>query len=549
MTPHDLIAAFEALAEAPEGVARLRELILQLAVRGRLVPQDPKDEPATSLLHGARDALQQASRTERGCRWKALPQPTLRDLPFKLPSGWAYVRINDTGHYVNGMTFKPSQWTGKGLPIIRIQNLSDPSREFNYAECEADKSVLVRHGDILVSWSATLEAFIWQGGDALLNQHIFRVDACAELLDRRYLFWLLRQSIRDLAESDHAHGLVMTHINRGPFLSHVVGIPPMQEQHRIVARVEELMGLLDRLEAARTKREATRAAARDSVLAALREADSPEAVDAAWTRFAQRMDDLLCDPADIAPLRQAVLQLAVRGRLVRQDPKDESARQSLRAAQKASGLHPQESTEPPGADGFPTPSGWTWVAVGAAGRLRLGKMLDKAKNKGIPCPYLRNTNVHWFRFELDSIKEMPIENNEIDELLVSPGDLLICEGGHGIARSAVWRGELPRVVFQKALHRVRPLPCLNSDWLSYCLRVLESIGDLQRHYTGAGIPHFTGKALARVVVPLPPLAEQQHIVARVKELMGLLDRLEQRFAAVKQTHATFAGAAVHHVVA
>ena len=112
----------------------------------------------------------------------------------------------------------------------------------------------------------------------------------------------------------------LTHLKLAP-----IPLPPLAEQHRIVARVDELMGLLDRLDVARKGRDATRDAARDSALAALRHADTPDEVEVAWNRIAERMHTLFTRPADLEPLRQAVLQLAVRGRLVRQDPKDEPA--------------------------------------------------------------------------------------------------------------------------------------------------------------------------------------------------------------------------------
>src|SRR5713101_2776142 len=102
-------------------------------------------------------------------------------------------------------------------------------------------------------------------------------------------------------------------------------VPPLAEQHRIVTRVDELMGIINRLEATRTTCAATRAAVRDSALGALREADTPNEVQIAWNRFAGRLEELLCDPADIAPVRQTILQLAVRGRLLPQDPTDEPA--------------------------------------------------------------------------------------------------------------------------------------------------------------------------------------------------------------------------------
>jgi hypothetical protein len=157
------------------------------------------------------------------------------------------------------------------------------------------------------------------------------------------------------------------------------------------------------------------------------------------------------------------------------------------------------------------------------------------KNTGRPFPYLRNTNVHWFRFELESVKTMLFQPSEVDEYFVEPGDILICEGGHGISRSAVWDGQIARITFQKALHRVRPFSCLSGHFLTFCLWFYERDGLLQRYYTGAGIPHFTGKSLAMVSFPLPPLPEQRRIVAKVDELMALVDKLEAQLAESRAT--------------
>ena len=508
-----------------DGVTRLREIVLHAAVHGTLVSQDPSDEPADVLLARSRAAI--VRQTQEGKTKREKPAAALEpsEQHFELPTGWVWARIVDTGQYINGLAFKPSDWKSKGRPIIRIQNLSGRNPEFNYTDGTFDPSVVVHDGDILVSWSATLDAFIWRGVEGVLNQHIFRV-LPAPLVDKAYLFWLLKWVIRRMAASDHVHGLVMGHINRGPFLAFPVPIPPLAEQKRIVAKVDELMALCDRLEAQLQERAARSAELSKAALAKFSEEPTVE-----------NLEYLFHESYAItaADLQRSILGMAVRGQLVRQAANDPAIEDSIRAARLEAGLQVWRGYDPsPDETPFDVPKSWRWVTVDDVSISRLGKMLDKEKNRGTARPYLRNTNVHWFRFELESIKEMPFEAAELEEYRVEPGDVLICEGGHGIARSAVWEGQLPGIMFQKALHRVRPLSCLDGHFLTFCLWVYERAGILQRYYTGAGIPHFTGKSLSRVLLPLPPLAEQKRIVAKVEELMALVDQLEAQLAASEE---------------
>lgn len=516
MNAGELLLHFDRIADAPDALSRLRQLVLDLAVRGRLLPQQPDDRPQTDALAHARKELSERAKATGRLRFTESAPIGAEEIGDQLPKGWLAARINDTGLYINGLAFKPSDWRASGLPIIRIQNLSDESREFNYAQGEFPDEVLVRTGDILVSWSATLDAYLWKRETGVLNQHIFRVIRATELTDSSYLLLLLKRAIRDLSESVHAHGLVMTHINRGPFLNHVVWLPPLAEQHRIVAKVDELMALCDRLEAARAKREAARDRLTAASLARLNTPD-PETFreDARFVLSAIR--ELSCRPVQIDQLRRTILNLAVRGKLVSQDPSD-SPPPIIgfdRSHDSASRLDME------------LPANWRWVRVADVAVARLGKMLDKAKNTGRPHPYLRNTNVHWFDVRIDDIKTISLEERELAEYRLVDGDVLICEGGHGIGRTAVWRGSVPNMVFQKALHRVRTGDSLDPDFFSQCCFVYFDAGVMQSYFTGVGIPHFTGKALAQLVFPLPPLAEQRRIVARVGELMMLCNQLEQ----------------------
>jgi type I restriction enzyme S subunit len=220
-------------------------------------------------------------------------------------------------------------------------------------------------------------------------------------------------------------------------------------------------------------------------------------------------------PDSIPRLRRFILDLAVRGKLVEQDPEDEAVAEVLR----------RMNIERSAKGDFLIPSAWEWVAAGDVSESRLGKMLDKVKNKGIERPYLRNLNVRWFDFDLSDLLEMRFENFEIPEYALKRGDVLICEGGEP-GRAAVWDERMEGVYFQKAIHRARFCTFVDSVYFVYVLRASADDGRLSTYFTGTGISHFTGKELKSYRFPLPPLAEQHRIVAKVDELMALCDQLE-----------------------
>jgi type I restriction enzyme S subunit len=184
---------------------------------------------------------------------------------------------------------------------------------------------------------------------------------------------------------------------------------------------------------------------------------------------------------------------------------------------------------------------WKWHSFASLGENRLGKMLDQAKNSGTAVKYLRNTNVQWYRFELDDLLEMKVEEHELPKITILPGDLVICEGGEA-GRAAIWNGE--PIVIQKALHRFRCNDELFNQYALLCLRTDVESGRLAEYYTGATIKHFTGKALKDYTIPLPPLAEQQRIVAQVDELMALCDTLETLLDEQRQVATAFSAAAM-----
>lgn len=511
-----LIDNFATIAEVPGGVQRLRELVLQLAVAGRLVEQSEEDGPASAGL-GAVRAEKGNTLADSIRGGSSVPRiPSTAERSHDLPSGWEWARVDDTGEYVNGLAFKNADWRPVGIPIIRIQNLTNPSVPFNYADGPFPEDRMARDGDILVSWSATLNAFRWRRGDAVVNQHIFKVIPDYRVVTTDFLFHLLRHCIHSMAESEAAHGLVMKHINRGPFLSHVVALPPLAEQERIVAKVDELMALCDELEARQEHRHRATAHFRASALHTLTEAETPGDLRHAWERVSSNWPDLTDDHDSVPEIRQAVLELAFRGALVDGVSTGTGGRGDL----SIGGQSTRSSGGP-----FEVPAHWTWTRFEEVAESRLGKMLDKAKNTGPFRPYLRNANVQWFRFNLSDVHELRLEDRDLEAHVVRLGDLVICEGGEP-GRVAVCDSSVDGMVIQKALHRARPRPGVDVWFLAYLLRCYASNGYLSSFFTGATIKHLTGKALGAVPVPVPPLAEQQQIVRRIEALMAGCDRLE-----------------------
>lgn len=246
---------------------------------------------------------------------------------------------------------------------------------------------------------------------------------------------------------------------------------------------------------------------------------------------------------DTKLIRQKILDLAIRGKLVPQDPSDEPASELLKRihAEKAafvkSGKLKKEKPLPPISKDeipFDIPDSWEWVRLKSIAASCLGKMLDAQKNKGKLMPYLRNVNVRWHSFDLSDVLQMRFEEDELDRYGVMPGDLIVCEGGEP-GRCAVWTETMGEMRIQKALHRVRPFQGISSLYLAYVIQYYSNNSFLSVFFTGSTIKHLTGKALEKLPFPLPPLAEQERIVAKVEALMNEVDMIERETENLNKT--------------
>ena len=252
----------------------------------------------------------------------------------------------------------------------------------------------------------------------------------------------------------------------------------------------------------------------------------------------------------ISLVKSKILDLAIRGQLVPQDPADEPASALLERirAEKEELIRQgkikhdkKESVIFRGEDNsyylsmngktilvddssiFDLPDSWKWTTLPTIASIDLGKTLDRAKNTGKLYPYLRSVNVQWGSVDLTDVKEMRFEDSEIEKYTVTKHDLLICEGGD-VGRCCVWTDEKD-FLYQNALHRVRMYADLNPHFYQYVLMAYEAQGVLKRISTGVTIKHLTGNTLSQMPVPLPPIAEQQRIVERINSLFLCLDSM------------------------
>ena len=310
----------------------------------------------------------------------------------------------------------------------------------------------------------------------------------------------------------------------------------------IVGDMDGSVVLCDELEAAQTRREQRRDRLVSASLHRLTDAagdpDSGNDFKPAARFYLNHLPKLTVRPEHVKELRRAILDLAVRGRLVEQDAEDEPASvllERIRAERerlieagvirKSKPLEPIEEGEIP----FEVPENWCWVRVADVAITRLGKMLDKAKNTGKPRAYLRNVNVRWFDFDLSDLLEMRFEEDELEKFSLKAGDVLVCEGGEP-GRAAVWDSRATDIYFQKAIHRVRLLGGIVPIYFARALHHDAFSGRLEKYFTGVTIQHLTGRGLSGYSFPLPPIAEQHRIVARIDELFAVCKELE-----VKQT--------------
>ena len=558
-----LLSNLNLLATAPGGVARLRELILTLAVQGKLVPQDPKDEPASELLKKIRAEKDQLIAEGKIKRDKPLAEIAEEEKPFGLPLGWEWVRLGDLVNASEagwsptciGSPRRKGHWGVLKVSAVSWGRFDASANKELPPELSPRPEYEVKDGDFLLSRANTEELVARSVvvGKAepklMLSDKIIRLDVSSHV-NRLFLNLCNNASHSRLHYAANASGTSssMKNVSREVVLRVLTPLPPITEQSRIVTRVEELMRLCDALEAKGQLEATQHAQLVSTLLATLTDSETPAQLIENWHRISTHFDLLLDRPEAVDDLEQTILQLAVRGLLVPQDPQDEPASVLLKKirAEKdklfTEGKIKRDKPLPPIAEDeqpFALPTGWEWV--------RFGQIANIASNLVPPALHAKKWQVAPDCIEKATgrlLHRRTVAQAEIisPNHLFKPGQILYSKIRPSLSKAVL-------VDFEGLCSAdMYPIESpLNSEYLLMYILSQPFLDQVSIAENRVKMPKLNQEALVAFTVALPPLAEQSRIVTRVASLRRLCTDLRQRLSASQSTQAHLAEALVENI--
>jgi type I restriction enzyme S subunit len=549
-----LLQHFDILVETPDAVEKLRNLVLDFAVRGRLVPQIHSDENAGILLEKirkAKDALV-VSKTIRGFEE---PQPFKEEkMLFNLPSSWRWCRLESLCTKITDGTHYTPSYIFDGVPFLSVKDLTGGSIDFGRVKyiSQEEHEVLTKrckpeYLDMLFTKVGTTG--IAKVIDVRREFSIF-VSIALLKYPQQYIFphffeLLLNSPVVRKQSEENTQGIGNKNLVLKSIRSFLIPLPPLDEQKRIVTKVEELLALCDELEARQSAAHEHRTrlvrSALDHLITAKDETDFKKHSD-----FCIQYSELLFD--SVPALRQAILSLAVQGHLVPRkinegDGGDVVTRFSLR-----------ELPDQGQIIDLAMPEHWAITSFANLARIRSGvtKGRNLAGRKTKTFPYLRVANVQRGFLDLRVMKEIAIPAEELEKFRLEAGDLLVTEGGDWdkVGRTAIWRDEISDCIHQNHVFRARLVSQeLTPGW--FMLYLNSPVG--RRYFESASkqttnLASINATELRGCPIPIPPLDEQKRIVAKVDELMGWCDTLEARLTTAQTTATALLDATLHKIL-
>jgi type I restriction enzyme S subunit len=533
---------FEQFADAPGAVAKVRVLVLDLALQGKVTRQLDSDDSVENLLediHSEKVSLVDQGLLKKASQFEPLPDN------LQLPPTWRRAPLAALCISVTDGDHLPPPKAETGVPFLVISDVRWGGIDFTGCRrvseeyfAKLDWIRKPQERDILYTLvgSFGIPVVVRDSHPFCVQRHI-GILRPSRHIELQYLAHALASELVFRQAALVATGIAQKTVPLSGLRKIVIPLPPLAEQKRIVAKVDELMALCDRLEAQQQERETQHAALARASLARFANAPTPANLDLIFH------PSYAITPAD---LRKSILTLAVQGKLVPQDPNDEAADECLSRLGLRSTIVPQQD----GSEVVSLPPAWARVRFEdvaiVAGGVTLGRKLGARKM--VHLPYLRVANVKRGEIDLSVVKEVSIAEDEIERYALRENDLLMTEGGDWdkVGRAAIWRAEIPVCLHQNHVFRARMRSMeLTPFWFESYFN-----SPIGRGYFESASKQTTNLASINMrqvrscPIPLPPLAEQRRIVAKVDQLMALVDTLEAQLASSRTTAAKLLAALV-----
>ena len=523
------------------GIKKLRELILELAVRGKLVPQDPNDEPASELLK--RIAAEKAELVKQGKikKQKPLPEISEDEKPFALPVGWEWVRLGALFNSIasGGTPSKsnPDFWNGE-IPWASVKDLGKDkyiakTQDYISRQGLADGSKLADEGDILICTRMGLGKIGIASCPVAFNQDLksVKLTSCVSV----DFFFSTYSTVKIKGTGTTVEG-----IKQEQLLNYVIGLPSDNEQQKIDSKIKVLMSLCDQLEQQSLTSLEAHSQLVETLLSTLTDSQNAEELAENWARISQHFDTLFTTEASIDALKQTILQLAVMGKLVPQDPNDEPASELLNRIEqekaqlvKEGKIKQHPPVEPLGAS-VSLPSSWLNIVVQDFADIRLGSTPDRSEKK------YWNGNIPWVssgevanEVILDTKEKITPEGFKNSSTSMIPvGSLLMAIIGQGKTRGQTAILGIDACTNQNVAAFVFNRELVDPEYVWFWAKSKYSSHRGDGH--GGAQPALNGKKVRSFIFPLAPIKEQQRIVSEVNRLNEICDTLKSRLQSAQQ---------------
>lgn len=553
-----LIEKFETLFDTPETVEELRKLILDAAMRGKLVPQDPNDESASVLLERIKEEKERLIKEKKIKKQKVLPQVGKEDISYNIPENWIWTRIGNIVYFERGITFpataKMEHMRDGLIACARTTNVQD---QFNWFDMiyvdkgyiKENQEKLVRPGDILMS-SANSRELVGKVsymdivyGELTFGSFLLCIRTLKPCYSKFIYYLFLKMFVHGELQRLSSQTTNIANINSNKLSHLTIPLPPLNEQKRIVAKLDQLMGFCDRLKETINQRQKQADRLNKSAFTYLQQSQSKKELENNL-KFALNNFNVLCTrKEDVQLLRQTILSLAVQGKLVPQDPNDEPASVLLEKIKeekerlvKEGKIRKQKPLPPIKEEEIPyeVPEGWIITTLARViSKINYGYTAS-ADHEIKDVLFLRisdiqNGNVNW-----NTVPGCKISKRNFIKYKLEEGDIVIARTGGTVGKSFIIDRIVKPTVFASYLIRITPSKNISPRFLKYFLDSPLYWRQLKGNLSGTGQPNVNAQKLKNLLLPLPPLNEQKRIVAKVDQLMSLCDQLEEQLEHSRQ---------------